>query len=160
MLFNSKLREFSPKGKKTAVELASQNVLMAYPTYFNLPEPLATIGTITPYMKFFASTPKMMLYGLDQKPISSTAGILLANSVVPASYMFTGDDKKYEWYKDHGFIKFPFVDYSYFSGSLFPIWQNPFDSPFGTHILDYDFTADALSTLTTAKSYVPGTSIN
>jgi hypothetical protein len=84
-------------------------------------------------------------------------GFILAHSAVPLSYAFT-EDSKYNYYKDHGFIKLPGVDYGYYSNSLWAIWSNPLNNPYSNG-LDINALPEMVGALSNPSSYIPGTKI-
>ena len=142
-------------------ELAAQKVMMAFPTYNNLPKGMNMLSAGVPDLKFFASLPKMIMYGIDQSPRRMIGGVIAAQSVTPLSYAFASEEeqKAWKWNIDNGFIKIPGFDYSYASMSLFPIWSNPLSSPFGTTPFSVDFVYSAGSGILSPSKYIPGTSL-
>jgi len=102
-------------------ELAIKKVLMAFPTYYNINKYLAAFDEISPYTKYFYNIPKMIGYAGIQSPISTA----VAASIIPAlTYMSwdDSDEKKYEWYIEHGFAKIG--DSAYYAYNL-----NPYSIP-------------------------------
>lgn len=137
---------------------AVTTVLMSFPSYHNLPQMLNLLNTFSPYTKFFASTPRMIGYGVNKHPGRMAAGVLFAQAVVPASYAMSSEEeqKRWEWHKEHGFMKIPLIDAAYPTFSLFPLWSNPFDSPFGSHMFQTDFLFSVAGGIDEPKNYIPG----
>ena len=146
---------------KLGAEKALQKTMMSFPTYFNLPHALNIVDQASPYTKFFASTPRMIMYGIDQAPAKMAAMALVAKGLPAASFMFATEEekKRWEWYIENDFIKVPMLDYSYMSNSLFPTVNNPFTSPFGTTPFDFGFALSASQSLMKGASYIPGSSL-
>jgi len=97
------LQELEKTGSK---DLATQKVLMAFPTYYNLPTGVAVIDAFSPFTKYMFNIPKMALYAVDQNKWIGSGGLALM-AVLPRTNMTwdDGDEKKYEWYMDNGFAK-------------------------------------------------------
>jgi len=155
MELKPKMMLYLNKRRTMSAQEASTSVLMAFPTYYNLPGWAAPLDMISPYTKFLSNAPRNILYGVNQSPLRMTSGFVLAHSMVPLSYAFT-EDAKYDYYKDNGYIKMPGVDYGYFSHSLFPIWKNPLDNPY-TDGFSPTFLPEAMSSLSKPGAYIPGT---
>lgn len=102
-------------------ELASQTVLMAFPTYNNLNPLLNMIDQISPYTKFMANWPKMFFYAADQH-IGRLAAIEGVAQFAPAVLWANADgvdEKDAQWYQKHGFIPLP-MNLAWYTGSLNP----------------------------------------
>jgi hypothetical protein len=139
---------------------AVQKTMLAYPTYYNLPPLLNIIDNFSPYMKFFASQPRMFMYALDQS-FDKTAVLFAVSQFGPAaSWSFEDDDdmKKWDWYKEHGFTKIPFVPSAYYTTEFFPMF--PGGSPFDTSLFDFGFVPETYGGLTDASKWIPAVSLN
>jgi hypothetical protein len=138
---------------------AVQKTTMAFPTYQNLPHFLNMIDQVSPYTKFFASTPRMIMYGLNQSPMRMGATAVMANTLPAASFMFASeeDQKKWKFYKENDFIKLPFIPVAYSSTSLFPTVSNPFVTPFSDGPFDIGFFASGAKSMANSSTYLLGT---
>jgi hypothetical protein len=150
-----KLMLYFNKVDKLGHDKAVQTVLMAFPTYNNLPYGLNFVNVFSPYMKFFASTPKMIMYGINQHPVRSLFGIFVAQGIVPASWAMEDEQtqKKYKWWIEHEFIKVPGFDWVYPSNSIFPIYSNPLETPFGP-VFDPTFAFSAAKNVADPMSHI------
>jgi len=142
-------------------KIAMQTVLMAYPTYNNLGYLTNVIDQFSPYTKFFTSVPRIVMYGIDQKPKRWAVGAAISAGVVPASYAFSSeqDMAKLQKWEDRGYLKVPGMDYGLPTSS----WGDIFGvTPGGLtgRIADTTFPVSAADSMTKTSTYVPGTSFN
>ena len=137
---------------------AATTTIMAFPSYNNLNPALNMLNIVNPYMKFFASTPRMVMYAGNQNIRNLMIGIAIAHGIVPASYAMESDEEmaKYDFYKENGFVKLPFMPIVYPSFSLFPIYKDPFDTPFGNSLFGIDFIPGVAENIFNKDSYLPG----
>ena len=120
---------------------AVQTVLMAFPTYNNLNPFLNAIDQVSPYTKYMANYPKMMLYALDQKTIRTPA--MGVASVFGPALTWDQEDKNEQWYQQHGFMKMPF-DMAWYYESATP-YALPSKSFTGTTMVDPTFLWQVIS---------------
>jgi len=153
-----KLMLYHNKLGKLGHQKAATTTIMAYPSYNNLNPSLNLLNIVNPYMKFFASTPRMITYAGNQNMRNMFIGIAIANGIVPASYAMQDDEEmgKYEFYRDNGFAKIPFLPMVYPTFSLFPIYKSPTDTPFGNSLFGLDFVPGVAKNIFNQDSYLPG----
>ncbi len=153
-----KLMLYHNKLGKLGHQKAATTTIMAYPSYNNLNPTLNLLNIVNPYMKFFASTPRMVMYAGNQNMRNMVIGVAIANGIVPASYAMQDEEEaaKYEFYKDNGFVKIPFLPIVYPTFSLFPIYKDPFDTPFGNSLFGIDFIPGVAKNIFNEDSYLPG----
>jgi hypothetical protein len=124
-------------------ELATKKVLMAFPTYNNINGVLAAFDEFSPYTKYLLNIPKMINYAHSQAVIP-TAIFGYGLSFIPYMTWDEDDEKKYEWYMEHGFAKVD-EDSAYYAHNLFP-YNLPVDFD-KKSVLDYIFAYDVVSDL-------------
>jgi hypothetical protein len=124
-------------------ELATKKVLMAFPTYNNINGILASFDEFSPYTKYMLNIPKMIAYAHSQAVIP-TAIFGYGLSFIPYMTWDEDDEKKYEFYIEHGFAKVD-EDSAYFAHNLFP-YNIPVDFD-KKSVLDYVFAYDVVSDL-------------
>ena len=153
-----KLMLYHNRLAKLGHQKATTTTIMAYPSYNNLNPALNLLNIVNPYMKFFASTPRMMGYAANQSPRNMMLGIALANGIVPASYAMQDDEEmaKYDFYKENGMAKIPFLPLVYPTQSLFPQYANPLDSTYGNSLFGVDFLPSVVKNIFNDDAYLPG----
>jgi len=153
-----KLMLYHNKLAKHGHQKAATTTIMAYPSYNNLNPALNMLNIVNPYMKFFASTPRMMGYAANQSPRNMMLGIALAQAVVPASYAMQDDEEmaRYKFYKENGFVKIPFLPLVYPTMSLFPTYSDFTHTPFGNSLFGIDFIPGVAKNIFNTDAYLPG----
>lgn len=110
----------SEKKKHGDAELAAQYVLLAFPTYENLPTLLNAVDQFVPFTKFWYNVPKMLMFAAATNPkrLAISQAILFG---MPALSYYIGEEEKGEkWYREHGFMNLPGNAY-YYTENLNPV---------------------------------------
>jgi len=88
---------------------------MAYPDYStNLPGAAALADEVIPFMKFFASVPRMFAFTVQQHPYILMANMALAKGMVLGANAAWGS----EYYAENDYFPIPFTDSAKYVGSM------------------------------------------
>jgi len=140
--------------EKVGDKAAAQQVLLAFPTYNNLPTVLNAIDQISPYTKYMANYPKLVRYGLR----NNQTKFLALNAAFIAGVRGTyGEeiDQDEQWWRDNNFLKMGGMGYKNIE-SLNSYWI-PSKGVEGISMIDWDFPLSAVDSLTTLRKYSPWT---
>ena len=139
-----KIMMYLSREKRVGKQAAIQETLLAFPTYNNMGPILGTIDLISPYTKYLANYPKMLMFALSENKTRLAAISALLPLMVRGSYS-SEVDKKDKWFYDNGFIKVS--DNSFKStGSLSP-YNLPFKGVTGDKIFDPTFAVSATESI-------------
>ena len=108
----------------TNEELASQYVLMAFPTYNNLNPVLNAIDKFVPFTKYWYSMPKMLAFALEKNPKVFLASQFAMYALPYATYLSGTNTKQDNYFEHNGFAKISH-NIHYYTNSLNP--YNVFD---------------------------------
>ena len=160
-LYLNKLDEFGSQRSNEAL----QYTIQSFPRYNNLPQSLALLDAISPYTKFFLSTPRIAAWAFIQHPVRYG---MLAGAMYGLPQIQDEDDQN-KWYLEHGFLDLYNGDSTDFMINMHFLDQllHPIDSiqgkPFAWDIFGYanklfDGATGDLETLT--SSFTPLTIID
>ena len=99
-------------------------VKMSFPDYtLNLNNTVAVAGEFIPYMKYFASVPRMLSMAIAKHPYRLGSVKAVGLALVGLSYSgSTGANgnlsSQDQWYKDNGFLKIPFTNSHWYEESM------------------------------------------
>lgn len=152
-----KLMMYEANRAKLGNQGAIQQVLLAFPTYNNLPSILNAIDQISPFTKYMANYPKMAMYAFGNNKLKLSATMAMFFGGVRSSYGEEVDGDENWWY-DNNFIDVG-IGYKNWE-SLNPYWIPTKGIDSGLSIIDFTFIPSVVGTFSdpvrTLTPYTPG----
>jgi hypothetical protein len=138
------------------IDLAIQKTMMAFPAYYNLGPNLSVLNEFSPYLKFFASQPRMLMYAMDQSPKRLAATAMVAHYGPAATFAMSTDEEKKVWKNEieNGYVKIPLMDAAILATEWFPMF--PGSNPYSSGIFNFGFGLETVSQLDKLSAYLPG----